>query len=113
MINNGDLILSPSFSFSILYSIMERKTLTLLLALFLMATVMAEDTNQMNGPGNVVISGASNLANGRDNTFDGSHNRADGNSNSFKGDHNRAEGDSNDIKGDVNDVHGKKNHVEG
>jgi len=74
---------------------MENKVVFLISTLFLIAVVATDESNQMNGPGNLVISGTGNVANGRDNTFDGSNNQADGNSNNFKGDLNNASGNSN------------------
>lgn len=37
--------------------------------------------NHLNGPGNIVIEGTGNVANGRDNKFKGYNNTANGNSN--------------------------------
>ena len=45
----------------------------------------ADPTNIFNGPGNRVIQGQHNYAQGRDNTFDGSRNQAIGNTNYFVG----------------------------
>ena len=77
------------------------KTGSLLFIFFLLTTIQAslKQHNHMNGPGNVVISGTGNSANGRDNTFDGYYNHAEGNCNHFQGDANRAEGNSNIMSG--------------
>ena len=58
---------------------MEKKAICLLLLVFLATSALApegDSSNHMNGPGNVVISGVGNSANGQDNTFDGSCNHA-------------------------------------
>ena len=88
---------------------MEAKLFYAIIALLLVAGAFSDSTNQLNGPGNVVIQGHGNLANGKDNTFDGNHNRADGNQNHFKGNGNSANGGHNHIEGLVNGVKGKHN----
>jgi len=74
---------TPLFTWSnsrLSYSInlMEKKNLTLsILCLLVVALATEQDsTNHMNGPGNHVLSGHSNSANGADNTFQGNHNHA-------------------------------------
>lgn len=64
---------------------MEKKIFLVFLLTLIMTTVIADhhSHNHMNGPGNVIISGTGNSANGRDNTFEGNNNHAEGNENSF------------------------------
>lgn len=58
---------------------MEKQYLLLLLVLLAFIVHPQEyPDNQMNGPGNVVISGTGNVANGENNVFDGNSNQADG-----------------------------------
>ncbi len=72
---------------------MEKKFSTLIISLLLLATTIAQDpSNQLNGPGNLVLAGTGNIANGVDNTFNGSNNLANGNLNNFQGDLNSAAG---------------------
>jgi hypothetical protein len=66
---------------------------------FYAVSAQGETPNEMNGPGNVVISGTGNVANGVYNTFNGNDNRADGSFNDFNGDTNRAKGIANEIDG--------------
>lgn len=71
---------------------MRTLTLASIVALLLFAACSQDQTNQMNGPGNVVYYGTNNVANGAANTFRGNSNVADGSLNDFHGDTNHANG---------------------
>jgi hypothetical protein len=92
---------------------MEKTVLLLLALLLTYGSAQGAPENELNGPGNLVISGTGNVANGEYNVFDGSSNTAQGNENDFKGNLNTASGNENHIQGVLHEVSGEKNDVSG
>lgn len=83
-----------------------------IIALVFMIT-LGDDTNQLYGPGNLVVFGTGNVAQGQDNTFSGYNNLAVGDQNTFTGNYNIVQGKVNDVSGDTNQIGGYVNSVNG